>query len=264
MKKILTALTIIVLLITFTLPCCAEAVFETAWDLNQMWAPTNYPDYVCGVWSTDGSMQNLTIAVLDTEEGNKGKQEILDLIEDDSTVTFTYGEYSRNYLINIQDELLELFKTEEEHGLISTALNEYESKIVLGILKEYKDNKKTEQMLSDITTQYGDIFTVSYCDKPVEDTLLVTPQVTTPINDNMVNRKSTPSITTITLVLVLISSVAFMVIRKKRNAIMLTNTGENITTTAPTKKEIEHTIKKSNIDYPQNLDKKILNEIENK
>ena len=263
MKKILTALTIIVLLITFTLSCCAEAVFETAWDLNQVWAPTNYPDYVCGVWSTDGSMKNLTIAVLDTEEGNRGKQEILDLIEDDSTVTFTYGEYSRNYLTGIQDELLELFKTNEEHGLISTALNEYENKIALGILKEYKDNEKTEQLLSDITAQYGDIFTVTYCDEPVEDTLLVTSPVTAPITDSMVDEKS-PSITTIILMMILISSVAFMLIRKRRKAVMQTTARENVTVTQLSKKEVERAIKNSDIDYPQTLDKKILDEIENK
>lgn len=264
MKKILTALTIIVLLITFTLSCCAEAVFETAWDLNQVWAPTNYPDYVCGVWSTDGSMKNLTIAVLDTEEGNKGKQEILDLIEDDSTVTFTYGEYSRNYLTGVQDELLELFKTNEEHGLISTALNEYENKIALGILKEYKDNEKTEQLLSDITAQYGDIFTVTYCDEPVEDTLLVTSPVTAPITDSMVNDKNTTSITTIILMMILISSVAFMLIRKRRKAVMQTTARENVTVTQLSQKEVEHAIKNSDIDYPQTLDKKILDEIENK
>ena len=258
MKRIITALTTFLLLITLTLPCCAEAVFETAWDLNQVWAPSNYPDYVCGVWSNDGSTSSITIAVLNTDEGNRGKEEILELIEDDSSVTFTYGEYSRNYLTDVQDELLKLFKTKEEHGLISTALDEYESRITLGILKEYKDNEKTEQMLSDITNQYGDIFTVTYCDEPLEDTLLVTSPVTTPITDS----KSQPNMATIVLVLILIFSVSFLIIRKRRKTIMQTNAGENITHTPLTEKEIKHTIKSSEIDYPQTLDKQILDEIE--
>lgn len=262
MKKLLTALTTIMLLITFTLPCCAEAVFETAWDLNQVWAPSNYPDYVCGVWSNDGGTYDITIAVLNTDEGNRGKEEILELIEDDASVTFTYGEYSRNYLTDVQDELLELFKTKEEHGLISTALDEYESRIALGILKEYKGNKKTEELIADLTTQYGDIFTVTYCDEPVLDTLLVTPPITTPITDNMIDNKKPQNITTIVLVLILITSIAFMVIRKKRQAIVQTNAGKNIEVTQFSEKEIEHAIKNSDIDYPQTLDKRILDEIE--
>lgn len=262
MKKLLIALTTIMLFITFTLPCYAEAVFETAWDLNQVWAPSNYPDYVCGVWSNDGGTYDITIAVLNTDEGNRGKEEILELIEDDASVTFTYGEYSRNYLTDVQDDLMELYKTNDEHGLISTALNEYESRIALGILKEYKGNKKTEELIADLTTQYGDIFTITYCDEPVEDTLLVTSPITTPITDNALGNTKSQNITTIVLVLILISSIAFMVIRKKRKTVMQTNTGENITFTPLTEKEIEHAIKNSDIDYPQTLDKRILDEIE--
>ncbi|MBQ8539064.1 MAG: hypothetical protein IJ433_05380 [Ruminococcus sp.] len=264
MKRIITALSTLLLLTTLTLPCCAEAVFETAWDLNQVWAPSNYPDYVCGVWSNDGGTYDITIAVLNTDEGNRGKEEILELIEDDASVTFTYGEYSRNYLTDVQDELLELFKTKEEHGLISTALDEYESRIALGILKEYKGNKKTEELITNLTSQYGDIFTITYCDEPVLDTLLVTPPITTPITDNTIDNKKSQNITTIVLVLILITSIAFMVIRKRRKTVMQTNAGENITHTPLTEKEIEHTIKSSEIDYPQTLDKKILDEIESK
>ena len=262
MKRIIAILIAVILLIAFTLPCCAEAVFETAWDLAQLWAPSNYPDYVCGVWSTDGSARNLTIAVLDTDEGNRGKQEILDLIEDDSTVTFTYGEYSRNYLTDVQGELSALFKTNEEHGLNGTALLEDTGKINLLILKDYEGNKKTEAMLKDLTSQYGDIFIVSYCDGFVEENLAVTPPVTTPITDSTTDRKIHPSVTTIALLLILIFSVAFMVVRKRKTAVMQNITGETATCSPPTETDIENAIKNANVEFPKALDETIMDKIE--
>lgn len=259
MKKIIALLLTTILLSALTFSFNAQAVFETAYDLNQMWAPSNtYPDYVCGVWSNDGSQYNLTIAVLDTEEGNRGKEEILELIEDDSSVTFTYGEYSRNYLTDVQDELIKLYKTNEEHGLISTALNEYENRIALGILKEYKGNEKTELLLSDLKAQYGDIFTVSYCDPPVEEVL-----ITAPVGE-AVTLDTKPHLSTIILIILLLTSVAFMVIRKRNAYVMKTNTGKSLTAVSPTEKEIEHAIKNTDIDYPQALDKKVMDEIDNK
>ena len=104
MKKLTAVLLVLTLLFGFSLTAFAEeAKFEKMKDLNNYWAENDaYPDWFCGVWTETGSLNNLVVAVLDTEEGERGKQEILDLIEDDSSVTFTYGEYSRNYLVSVQ------------------------------------------------------------------------------------------------------------------------------------------------------------------
>ncbi len=258
MKKILALIITTILLSVFTFSCYAEITFDTAYDLIQMWARSDsYPDYVCGVWSNDGSHSSITISVLDTENGNRGKEEILGLIEDDSSVTFTYGEYSRNYLTDVQDELMKLFKTKEEHGLISTALDEYNSRISLGILKEYNGNEKTEQMLADITTEYGDIFTVSYCDEPIEDLL-----ITAPIGETVPVQTKPHYLSTILLILLLLSCVAFMVIRKRRVYILKTNNSENLSTSTPfSDKQVADIVKTSSVDYPCELDSKIMDAI---
>ncbi len=257
MKKIITVLTIFILIFAFSIPTFAQAPFSTADDLYQMWAPSNFPDYVCGVWSNDGSMNNLTIAVLDTVEGNNGKKEILELIEDDSSVTFTYGQYSRNYLTDVQKEVDKHFKNHEEHGLIGTALLEMEGKIGLHILKEYEGSKNTKKLLADLTSQYGDIFSVTYGDAFVEDTM----QLIAPIENSNVHRNY-PSLSTISLVLILVSSVTFMVLRKRRAKAMRTTDGEIVTSTALTDKEVENEIKNSSIPYPQTLDTKISEKID--
>lgn len=259
MKKITTLIMAIILLSVFTLSCYAEVTFETAYDLIQMWARSDsYPDYVCGVWTNDGSHSSITISVLDTEDGNRGKEEVLGLIEDDSSVTFTYGEYSRNYLTDVQNELLKLFKTKEEHGLISTALDEYNSRISLGILKEYKGNEKTEQILSDITNQYGDIFTVSYCDEPIEDLL-----ITAPVGETVPIHTKPHYLSPILLILLLLSCVAFMVIRKRKTFVLKTNSGEMLNSSAPlSDKQVTDIVKTTYVDYPCGLDDKIMDAID--
>ena len=44
---------------------------KTMNDLFQYWELNGYPEYVCGVWSTDGSEQNLTVGILENTEGQK-------------------------------------------------------------------------------------------------------------------------------------------------------------------------------------------------
>ena len=69
--------------------CAAEAQYSTAGDLYEAWC-SNLPDYFCGVWSTDGGTTNLTFGIQNNASGNAGKQKILELIENDSSVTFVY------------------------------------------------------------------------------------------------------------------------------------------------------------------------------
>lgn len=106
-----------VLLLAAALLCAGAAHAETdqfanAYELYSYWYSTQtdwtesaYPDYVCGVWSSDGGMDNLTIAVLEGAEGEAGKAEILDAVADDSTLTFAYQKYSHAELRAIQEEL---------------------------------------------------------------------------------------------------------------------------------------------------------------
>ena len=87
--------------------------FPTLFDLFQHWCNDGYPDYVTGVWSNDGSSYNLTVGLVDGTAGEAGKQEILDLIENDASITFTTQTYSHNYLMRIQDALFSQYLQEK-------------------------------------------------------------------------------------------------------------------------------------------------------
>ena len=158
MKKLL----ILLFLIALSIACFAEGeTYATAGDLYQAWAES-FPDYISGVWSTDGTMTNLTFSVVNGDEGEKGKAEILALVEDDYTVTFANGDFSRNYLTHVQDELLPYF--EKGIGLVSSGVYDMENRIGLGILTEKKDSPETLAMLEELKEKYGDVFFIEYTD----------------------------------------------------------------------------------------------------
>ena len=64
-----------------------------------------YPDYVGSVYSTDGSMDNLTIQLAD-DNGTKA-DEIRSMLADASGVTFGTAEFSYNELLKANNEILE-------------------------------------------------------------------------------------------------------------------------------------------------------------
>ena len=262
MKKITTLFISLLLVYSLCFSSSAEAVFSTARELYESWAGVdNYPDYVCGVWSTNGSGDYLTIAVLDTEEGEQGKAEILDLVEDDSTVTFAYGEYSRDYLTNTLNEVTKLFKTSKEHGIVAVALSDKENRIALTVIDEYENNEVSNETLDNLKAQYGDVFIINYAKQPIfsEDLAYIS---STDISIH--EEKDTPDYSTIVLFVILIFSIAFMIVRKRHQALLKTTTGEVISSTELSHKEIENLIKNCETPYPETLDKKIyeaINEI---
>ena len=54
----------------------ANALFQYWYSTQETPSASPYPDYVCGVWSTDGTTDHLTIAVTKDEAGEAGKSEI--------------------------------------------------------------------------------------------------------------------------------------------------------------------------------------------
>lgn len=256
MKKLIVAIAALVLAFTCVVSVTAAEEFATAGDLYQYWAENSMPDYVCGVWSTDGSMTNLTIAVQDNEAGNAGKQEILDLIADDSTVTFTYQQYSRNYMLKVQEEIFPYF--EKDLGLISTGVDEYQNRIVLGIHEDRINEKATQEMLSELNEKYGDIFVIEQSSGiylTVEDTL-----------ENFGKEKSSDNKYQIPIICALIlfaaAGTGMIIFRKRRIKLLQTDTGETAVSAPLSTKEIENMVKKSNAKITSELDSKIMREIE--
>ena len=112
MKRIAVLAMCFLMLCACTVTAFAEngGIYETARQLADAWhSQGGVPDYISGLWSTDGSRKNLTFGVVKGEAGEAGRQEILDLVKDDSTVTIVYQTYSHNYLWQIQDAIVHTY-----------------------------------------------------------------------------------------------------------------------------------------------------------
>ena len=152
-----------VLLLLAALLCCGAAHAQTdqfanayelyeSWYANQTdWTKSAYPDYVCGVWSTDGGMDNLTIAVLEGAAGEAGKAELLDLVADDATLTIVTQKYSHAELREIQEELTPSLGYET--GAYGIGVYEMDNRVHIDI---NTDNPGAEAFMEECLKKYGD------------------------------------------------------------------------------------------------------------
>ena len=133
------------------------AKYMTMADLYQDWYASgkyeyNYPDYVCGVWTETGDMSELVVAVTKDEAGEKGKEEILSLIENDDSVKFTYQSYTYKELRQVQDEITSIMG--DGTGIYGIGVNETENR-----LEAYIDitNPNAETVMWKFLGAYGDM-----------------------------------------------------------------------------------------------------------
>ncbi|MBQ4370123.1 MAG: hypothetical protein II784_03880 [Oscillospiraceae bacterium] len=135
----------------------ADAEYKNIGELYYAWfenrgsdySKSPYPEAVCGVWSTDGTMEHLTVAVEKSEEGEALKQEILDLIEDDTSVTFTYMAYRYSELWAIQQKLTD--RLGDETGAFGVGIDESENCLVIDIDTE---NPGSEKFMNECFEKY--------------------------------------------------------------------------------------------------------------
>lgn len=131
--------------------------YATMGDLYQAWGGyEGYPDYICGVWSTDGGMNNMTVAVTKDEAGEKGKEEILSLLESPDSVTFTYQSYSYQELQEINEAIVERMIAGDS-PIVACGIYEMENKVHVSVLESAEDAEKTAQ---ELVKTYGDKVTV--------------------------------------------------------------------------------------------------------
>ncbi|MGI6168730.1 MAG: hypothetical protein ACOYI4_03300 [Christensenellales bacterium] len=81
-------------------------------DLFQHWETDGYPDYVGGVYSTDGSEGKLTVLLVG-DDGSKA-EEIRGLLVDDSGVSFGAASFSYNAMLAAIDEIAADYMGKEE------------------------------------------------------------------------------------------------------------------------------------------------------
>lgn len=260
-KLVVFLISFIFLLLPFNV-CAEEARFDTIHDMYHYFsAHKKFPEYFCGMWSTDGTMYNITVAVLDTEEGERGRQEILDWVRDDSSITFTYGKYSLNYLRSLQDTLMKEMKGK---GIVCAGVAEDKNILEVGILNEYKDNPETIQLLAEVSQNYGDAVSIYYTDliytledKDIGGTVIFDSMLSEP--------KMNLRLYFILVVVILLSgtAVAVALLRRKRKVFLSVNGNTVDFPVNLSEKEVEQLVKSAEADVPSDLEDKIFKEIEN-
>lgn len=249
MKKIFALLLAMFLVFSCVMPVSAEeAKYETAGDLHQAWCE-QYPDYICGMWSTDGGTENITFGIQNNASGNAGREEMLALVEKDSSLTFVYQVYSRNYLLQIQRELLPYM--EKDLGLVYTGLDEKNNCITLGILEERKTSADTQKMLREITERYGTAVSSEY---------------TGAIHLYTLPQKNRVLAQWFFLGILGIGAVflcgIFWILQKRKTLLLQTGSGATVSAAAPSAREVETLVQKSNYTVPPELEQKIMSAID--
>lgn len=266
MKKGMTILmcVLLVLLCSATAYAAETGQYETAGDLYEAWMQSGgVPDYVSGIWSTDGGCENLTIGIVDDENKEQAVREILELVKDDSTVTIVYQTRSRNYLYGIMEDINTYF--EKDLGLVSAGTDEYENRVDIKILEQRKDDPATQAMMDELRGKYGDAVSFSYAAAYAELTIELEPveqtqgQVLMAINPESPTG-SMPGFVILCLAMLMCAAAA-MVFRKKYRA-MQTAEGTFAAGQAPvTTGEVEERIRQSASRVPPSLDARVMDSI---
>ncbi len=272
MKKISTIIIVVLLLFAYPMTTYAETgIYETAEDLFAAYSivdcndpdalvdrNTEYPDAMCGCWVTDSCPDNnynhYIIAIQNTEEGNALKQRILDLIKDDSTISFVYQKYSYNYLLQIQEKL----RHYEKHiSMVANYPDVLKNSLHVEILTEKKDDKKTQEILNELSQKYQDAIYFVYVDDYAHlDTY-------NPNNNDTIGLNSFMPYFLLLCITTILFAFGFLLKQKERNMFVLQTTDKRTVTVSNqlTTKEVEEMIQKSNVPVPQDLEKKIMQSI---
>lgn len=251
MKRLCSLFICLILLLgccIHTLSAQADRSFKDSNELFQFWAENRYPDYVCGVYSTDGSLKNLCVIVLNNEEGERGKQEILESISDKKSVSFEYGRYSYNELRAVQAEVDLLF--EKEIGIVSTAVDEKENLLIIGADLE-NATQELNSVMDSLKSKYGEMIRFEQNSGVID--------LAGKVSNNLFD------FTPVILIAIGFSAMLFVFMKRKSRAVAFqTNTGEIVSGTAHlTTKQIEKLVKESVIAPTPNFDADFMKKIQN-
>lgn len=145
MKKLFVFLMVCAIALCLPFAAFADGEYSTAGELYQSWDTGErsgepfvsfYPEGVCGVWSTDGGMDNLTIAVTDDEAGEKAKKAILAAVANDDTLSFTTQDYTHAELTAAANEIARYLQDHngEESGAAGFGVHEKENRVCVDII----------------------------------------------------------------------------------------------------------------------------------
>ena len=268
MKKVIVGLMLAIFLCTcvFTVAAQENGIYESAGELYEAWMRQNgVPDYISGVWSTDGGSVNLTFGLVSGEEGMRGQQEILLLVRNDATVTIEYQKFSRNYLYQIQKEIEDTYFTNANSlGLVAAGVKERENRLSLWIHADYMDSEETQEMIRKTTAQYADAVTFSYVKTYPQFVSGAVSDPTAPVL-LMTNPKNQTMSFAIALALCAVVLVCYLLMQNQRRRMLAMETNGTVVAMNEkpfTRKEIEHQIREAELAPPGALDARVMRSIE--
>ncbi len=141
MKKLITFTAVFLLIAILGSSAFAEGTYATAGQLYQSWCGVsgndNYPQGVCGVWSSDGGIDNLTIGVTDDKAGREAREEIVAAVRDDSSLTFVTQKYSYSELQEVKKKVAEYVESYDgpELGAAGWGIYQIDNKVHVEIIE---------------------------------------------------------------------------------------------------------------------------------
>lgn len=270
MKRIMVGLLITLMCVCGVLPAAAaeelpDSIYATSSELFQVWASGGYPAYVCGVWTETGSMDQLTIAVTDDAAGEAGKQEILRLIADDSSVKFETRTYSYRQLEAVRDALMSYMGG--ENGIVSLGINEMENDVGVGIYADMAENAETQELVTIITKKFGDMVSIEWIEGRIMTSLgIYTADMVDieAVNDEIGADGISPMWIGILSAIVLLFTLELVRLIRSRRAVVETASGACVTASDKVLscREIENAIKNSEAEPSPDLEGRINAELD--
>lgn len=153
------------MLILFHVPVNAHAentgCFENAGALFKYWISQHtLPEYITGIWSSDGSEGNLTFGVTDDKAGREGAKLILDLVLNDSTVAIAYQTYALHDLYDIQADVERYLG--DDVGFKAVGVYFLANRVEVDVDQKRMDDPDTLAVVNLLTEKYGNTVFFEY------------------------------------------------------------------------------------------------------
>ena len=265
MKRFLMLAMCLILLCSFPVRAAAveTALYENAGELYEAWVSGDcVPDYITAVISTDSGTDNLTFGLVEGDAGECGRQEILDLVRNDDSVTIMYQTYSRNELYLIQDAIVDEYFG-KDLGLVTAGVSEGANKLILEVKTDYAENADTLQMIREVTELYGDKVSFRFTDAEIVPVVNNQTAVINPITA-MADPRSPFNLLSFCLILcsMMLAVLCYLEIRRHRLIAATGNGAVVIHESKPlSRREVEDAIRSTDVKPSEALQDRVMRSI---
>ena len=222
-----------------------DGKYATMGDLYQAWGGyVGYPDYVCGVWSTDGGMASMTVAVTDDAAGEKGKEEILSMLANPETVIFTTQKYSYRELQQVMDEITA--RMGGDSPIVACGVYEMDNNVHISV---NEGHKKARDIAAQLSQRYADRVEVELGDMVFS---------TNTMREDLGIEK--PAANLLPFALLVMAALTGLLLVKKLPA-RVTNTGKVVTEGKPTRAQVETALSEHTETPPDRVEEQLKNKL---